>query len=330
MVKENRSGFRTWLNRAQQFLAGSNVHDSELQEATELIVDIADPSVRRVARYQKLLRPTVESVIDYCTSMVASIAGPLTLNSSQYHVDPRVRSFFASPQQVDEVLQVTGRTWELDDLQGQDECIALLTMDMEEKTILSRQQQGKMMLGDAAKRVVNFSDHHLVFPSPTLEQARKVLTNRALEVIATVAMKQIATIRCDLAELRERRERLQSMLKILGGSRNTRDIFSVSTQRETSKIGQIKEELATTVESIDAVRGKIETPREVLALLQGAMAAPEQALTAANQTLRLDWMNVVSENSAAGEGDVITYTRLAIPDDLQRSAILVRVFSKDL
>lgn len=325
-----RPGIRTWLNSAFQVFTGPRGQNSELRQATELIVDIADPSIRRVGSYQRQLRPSVATAIDYCTSLVASIVGPLSLNSGQYHADPRVRAFFTSPRQVDEVLQLAGRTWDMNSLQGQDECVALLTMDMDEKTVFSHQRHGKMMLGESARRVVNFSDHHLVLPSPSLEKARNQLINRGLEVLATVAMKRITAIRGDLAELRERRERLQSMLRILGGSRHTRNIFSVSTQEETSKIRTIKKELADIMESIETERSKIESPRKVLTLLQEAMESPEQGLIAANQTLNLDWMNVISDSSETGEGDVITYTMLSVPDELQRSAVLVKVKSSDL
>lgn len=326
----SRPGIGSWLDRALLLFAGSQGQNSEVRKTTELIVEIADPSIRRVGNYRRLLRPSVASSIDYCTSLVASIVGPLSLNSGQYHVDPRVRAFFTSPKQVDEVLQLAGRTWDMNDLQGQDECVALLTMDLDEKTVFSHQRHGKMILGDSARRVVNFSDHHLVLPSPSLENARTLLINRAMEVLATVAMKRISAIRGDLAELRERRERLQAMLRILGGSRHTRDIFSISTQEETSKIKKIKKELNQIMESIEIERSKIETPKEVLSLLQEAMESPEQGLVAVNQTLRLDWMNVISENSETSEGDVITYTSLSVPDELQRSAVLVKVKSSDL
>lgn len=330
MNKDYRPGVGAWLNNAFQLIVGPRGQNGGIGEATELIVDIADPSIRRVGSYQRLLRSSVSTAVDYCTSLVASIVGPLQLNSAQYHADPRVRAFFTSPKQVDEVLRVAGRTWDQNDVHDQGECVALLTMDMAEKTVFGHQQQGNMMLGESATRVVNFSDHHLVLPSPSLEEARKQLTKRAMEVLATEAMKQITEIRGDLAEHRERRERLQAMLRILGGSRHTRDIFSVSTQEETSKIRKIKEELTAINASIETERSKIETPRKVLALLQETMEAPERALVAANQTIRLNWMNAVSNNGDTGEGDIITYTMLSIPDELQRSAVLVKVNPSDL
>lgn len=143
------------------------------------------------------------------------------------------------------------------------ELIALLIMTRTEKTIFRHQQQGELLFRDVAMRTVNFSEHRIIAPAADLQTTKTQLKQRSLEVLATVAKQKIAALQANLTELREHRERLAFMLRILGGRRSA---FERSAHSESGNTGKIKalEQLIFTVEKkIELARKELD-PEDIL------------------------------------------------------------------
>ena len=224
----------TWMSQLGQRYQEQRSHDQELHAAIELVVDVADPDIRQVGKYQKDLRASVAAALEYCANLVDDLPGPVRLSRSRYHADPLVKAVFVSDNQMMEILKLAMENGSLGEGENGDEGVALLTMTRTERTIFRRTMHGDMMLGDVAKRTVNFIDHQIVALSPGLSATKEKLRNRALEVLATVAMERILTLRGKIAELRERKVHLQSMRRILQGRNRTMRLFASLTY-ETSK-----------------------------------------------------------------------------------------------
>ena len=155
-----------------------------------------------------------------------------------------------------------------------------------------------------------------------MDNSKELLRQRALEVLATIAMEQIASFRGNLAELRERREHLKSMRRIFGGRSHTQELFAGPDRETAEKLRKVKRRLIETEAEIETARQEFETPDDALALLQSIMNQPKDALITRDQTLRVDWMNVLVDGNDA-EGNEISLAELSVTDELQRSAVLV-------
>ncbi|MEA2114351.1 MAG: hypothetical protein U9P36_03070, partial [Thermodesulfobacteriota bacterium] len=177
-------------------------------------------------------------------------------------------------------------------------------------------------LRDVKSRAVNFTDHRLVAPSSTMDNSKELLRQRALEVLATIAMEQIVSFRGNLAELRERREHLKSMRRIFGGRKHAQELFAGPDRETAEKLRKVKKRLIEVEAEIETARQEFGTPEDALALLQKIMNQPEDALIAREQTMRVDWMNVLVGGNDA-EGNEISLAELSVTDELQRSAVLV-------
>lgn len=295
-------------------------HQQALFQAAEIIVGIVDPNIRLAHNYLKTLLPSVETAMTYCTDLVASIPGPVRLDQNRYHDDPLVKALFASADEMEMILRHARET-ELP--RGGGEIVALLTMTRTEKTIFSHQQQGEVVLRDVSMRTVNFIEHRIVAPSADLQTTRTLLEQRSLEILATVAMQKIAALRAPLAELRERREHLAFMHRMLGGKQRAFELLASPDPANMEKIRELKQMLTTTEKEIESARKGLETPEDILDHLKQIIDAPADTLSLYKLSLCVNWMNVLVENDEQAQGNEITLAEFTVDSDLRRAALLV-------
>ncbi len=322
MSDSSKGNIVSWIRGIGQRYLARRGQELVIHRATDMIVEVADPRIRQVGRYKKILRSPVMEAMEYCSDLVDSIPGPVRLNRQQYHTDPLVKALFSSADELDELLRLTLKKSGADQGEGAD-FIALLTMSRQEKTIFRHEHQGNIILRDVKQRSVNFTDHRLVASSGNLEKTKDLLKKRGLELLATIAMERIESLRGELAELRERREYLKSMRRMLNGRSRTQELFSRPDHETLERLAKLKKLISEVESDVDTAREKIEMPRDSLVLLQDIIARPEDILIAYEQTLRLDWMNVLLSSRDASKGNDISLTELSIDDELRRSAVLV-------
>lgn len=316
------SGIVAWIQGVGQRYQAGRAQEQIVRQATDMIVEVADPSIRQIGRYRKILRSPAVGAMEYCATLVDSIPGPVRLSRQQYHADPLVKAIFTSADELEEVLRIVPENRDFSEHENERDSIALLTMAKTEKTIFRHHQQGDVILRDVKSRAVNFSDHRLVAPSSTIDNTKELLRQRALEVLATIAMEQITSFRGKLSELRERREHLKSMRRIFGGRKHTQELFAGPDRETGEKLRKVKKLLTEIEAQIETARKEFETPEDALALLQKIMNQPEDVLVARDQTMRVDWMNILVAGNDA-EGNEISLSELSVTEELQRSAVLV-------
>ena len=290
-----------------------------LARTIEELVQIADPKIKLAPRYRQVLFPPVEAALSHCRRMAAAIPGPVRLHQKTYYDNPLVKALFRTVEEMESLLR-EARKAAADG--GGKELFALLTMTKMETVVYGHKQQGEMILGDVPMKAVTFVDHRIVSPSPDLQTTITGLVQRSLEILATVAMEEIASLKANLAELRERRARLSSMQRILRGKRQTFEIFAQPELEDAAKLDQLQTLLSETESEIETAKKAIEFPEQELGYLQRIMASPGGTLALRDQSLKLNWMNVLVEG-----GDEpfhrIDLAELTLNEDLRRSAVLV-------
>ncbi len=309
-----------WLHREINSLRQARRRRHDLFKAVEEVVGIADPIIRLAHRYRQTLLPSVETAVVYCNQLVDSIPGPVRLHRSTYDANPLVKALFLSVEEMESILQQARSNAGPGESQ---ELFALLTMSKTEKTVFGHKQQGELILRDVAMRAVTFVDHRVVAPAADLQAVMFQLEQRSLRILATVAMEKIASLRADLAELRERRERLSSMHRIFCGKRQTFEIFAQPEQENAEKVYEVKALLSATEKEIALARKELETPDDTLAHLKRIMDVPADTLVLREQSLRLNWMNIIVLDNEEAEFHQINLAELVLNEELQRSAVLV-------
>lgn len=310
-----------WLHQAVDDRRRERRRERALQQKIEEVVEIADPVLRLADCYRRVLRPSVATAVAYCAELVRVLPGPVRLHPPGYFDDPLVKAVFRSADELEIVLR-NARNPEPAGTGG--EVFALLLMDRTEKTIFGPSRQGDVVLNDVAMQAVTFTNHRIVAQAPDLEATVSLLQQRILEVLAGVAMEKIASLKSQLAELRERRERLGSMYRILCGKPKVFDLFCSGEPAQAEKVREVKELLSATDDEITAARKAVETPDDTLLHLKRILDDPADSLVVRPLSLRLDWKNVLVDASQDLEAHEITLAEFTFNRKLHRSAVLVR------
>lgn len=320
--QNGRAGIGAWIGSVWRHFQPQATANDPVGHATDRVVDIADPVIRQAKHYKKVLAEPVSGAMRYFHSLLEAIPGPVVLDPKRYYDDPTVKALFASPQELDEVLRFNPEINKLRKQGLSGEMVAMMTMLQEERTIFGHKQDGEMIVRDARLQAVSFSDHRIVAPSANLEAARDGIVNRGLEVLATVAMERITTLRANKAELQGKKEYLQGMAKILGGKSHRQELFAAPTAHNREELRKVEQMLIEVEQELETVRRQIALPEQSLAHLEEIMRQPETMLIARRQTLRLNWMGVRVEDEPGSEGNDITLAEFSM-EEVRRSAVLV-------
>lgn len=311
-----------WLGSVWQQFQPRATADDPVVQATDRVVEIADPVIRQAKRYRQVLAEPIAGSMRYFQSLLATIPGPVVLDRRRYYDDPTVKALFASPDELDEVLRFNPEINKLRQQGLSGDMVAMMTMLQQERTIFGHKQEGELLVRDVRQQAVSFTDHRIVAPSADLDTAKDGIVNRGLEVLATVAMERITTLRANKAELQGKKEYLQGMVKILGGRSHRQELFAAPTVHNREELRKVEQKLADVEQELETLRQQIALPEQSLAHLEEIMRQPETMLVAHRQSLRLNWMGVRVDDEPGSEGNDITLAEFAM-EDVRRSAVLV-------
>lgn len=311
-----------WIGSVWQRLQPKERGDDPVVAATDRVVQIADPVIRQAKRYRQVLSDPVAGSMRYFQSLLETIPGPVVLDPNRYYDDPTVKALFASPDELDEVLRFNPEINKLRKQGLSGDMMAMMTMLQQERTIFGHKQDGEMIVREARLQTVSFSDHRIVAPAADLEATRDGIVNRGLEVLATVAMERITTLRAQKAELQGKKEYLQGMVKILGGRSHRQELFAAPTVHNREELRKVEQMLGDVEQELETLRQQIALPEQSLSHLEEIMRQPETMLIARRQTLRLNWMGVRVDDEPGSEGNDITLAEFSM-EDVRRSAVLV-------
>lgn len=311
-----------WIGSVWQRLQPKERGDDPVVVATDRVVQIADPVIRQAKRYRQVLADPVAGSMRYFQSLLETIPGPVVLDRRRYYDDPTVKALFASPDELDEVLRLNPEINKLRKQGLRGDMVAMMTMLQQERTIFGHKQEGELLVRDVRQQAVSFTDHRIVAPSADLDTAKDGIVNRGLEVLATVAMERITTLRANKAELQGKKEYLQGMVKIFGGRSHRQELFAAPTAHNREELRKVEQMLSEVERELEEVRQRIALPEQSLAHLEEIMRQPETMLIARRQSLRLNWMGVRVDDEPGSEGNDITLAEFSM-EDVRRSAVLV-------
>lgn len=312
-----------WLGTLWQRLQGRGTDQDPVREATEHVVQMADPVIRQAKRYRQVLHEPITGAMRFFQSLTTAIPGPVTLNRDQYHDNPLVKALFATPEELEELLRLSPEVNKFRKQGYTGEVMAMMTMEQSERTIFGTKQTGEMLQRDVRQQTINFSDHRIVGAAVDLEATKAGIVNRGLEVLATLAMERITTLRARKAELQGQREYLKGMMKILGGKSHMQEMFAAPTRKNREELQKVEQAITEVDTELAALSKQISLPEHSLGQLEAILRNAETLLLVRSQSFRLNWMNVLIEDASDREANEIILAEFSIEEVLRRSAVLV-------
>lgn len=301
----------------------SPAHRKACASAIEKVVESCDVRIRYLTAYKRKLRPLVESTFDYFEDLVAQIPGVIEINKNSFATDPRVHAFFVT---VEDLQSTFSRSPELrkfveDNKSSDDDIFALLCMELKEKTVFGMELRGDIIKRDVQQISVAFSDHQLLAPASTEEEARRGLMQCMFEQLVVTISNGVHSVQVQIQDLKSQRRVLQTRLKALEAQLK-RNAVSAS-QSIPGTLHKLKEKLRTNEKQLSELQSK-STPRYSLDHAHEILSQPENYVKVKRLHMRLNNMSLKLRDDSKETGYEIDLAEMVLGNTPTRVVVLAR------
>jgi hypothetical protein len=320
------SDLGAWFARKRREKGSHEEGERTIREAVEKVVDGSDPKIRLARGYREKLGRAVEEALFFADALVEAIPGPIEVGKRTWATDPYVRAFFASVDEMREVLRLSREMEAFFKEQPFTECYALLTMRRREQTVLGTDQVGEIIRREVPKTAVSFLDHRIVSPCGTEAETRAALKTRVLSVLSEYAHEKIQSLRAQKEEIQAQKEVVKAKLKVLREEFHDSGIMEggVAGQGER-KIQEARDLLAEIDRRIEHANVQVSDPEGYLDLVVAVLSHPGDYLKPETVTLRLNPMGIKVGQDSSEAGGEIALREFELNRRVKRIAVLIKV-----
>lgn len=308
-------------------LGAADDPDRPLVEALiEAVVDAVDPRLRVVSRYREKLAPGVRRTIAYLRTLAPAISEVVELSRAAWSANPLLGAWFATPEEVSALL---GRSHEMhaffDSHPDAPEAVALLGMQMQERTALGAAPAGESIQREVEQKTVSFSGHRIIAPAADPLACRREVGTRILRRLAALALRRIVAREQRVTELEERKAILATRLRLLTLRRGGLESIAGDAPDESAEIESIERALKATVDDYIETKTNLATLDGTISIVNGILGAPEAHLALASVRRRVNRMGVIVSSDAKEAAADLELHELSMGDALRAVISLVRV-----
>ena len=285
-----------------------------LAQAVERVVDETSPRLRAVPGYMRHLEGPVTDAFRYIDELVEHIPGAFLCSRMVFSTDLRVKTFFVSPNHMQEVFSQSKEVRDLFEANPQaEECCALICMKMEEKRKFGVALTGDRVHREVMQTSVSFADHQVYSPGISDADARRALKCCIFSGILTYIREKLIEIKTSDVERRKRLSMLRSQLRMV-------DRQAMHEKQKTDLQMQI-EDLEDAMKQA-ALRPS--TLEDRLALVADILRNASQYVSASSQHLHLSHMGMKVEQESSVSTYELDIAKIRIATKSPRVAALVR------
>ncbi len=286
-----------------------------LAKAVERVVDETSPRLRAVPGYKRRLEGPVTDAFLHIDELVEDMPAAILCSRSAFSADPRVRSFFVNPQQMQEVFSQNRDVRDLFDVNPQaEECYALVCMHMEERHKFGMDLAGDSVHKEVLQTAVSFTDHQVYTPGVSEKDARRALKCCIFGGILKYIREKLIDAKTRDFENRKRLSMLRSQLR---------------KAHQRSMTDKQEHDLQAQIEDLeDAIKQAALHPttlQDCLALVTEMLHNTDQFVSASFQQLQLSHMGIKVGRDTRQPVNVIDITEIRIASREPRVAVLVRI-----
>lgn len=285
------------------------------------VVEKVDPQLKQVRNYRKQLLAPIITCQKHSRYIVEAIPGPVQLDSAKFSDHPLINAVFIGQDDIEPLLADAALS--VGDLDSSSSArVALLTMTHKEKETFGHRAHKDMLVGQERLISVTFADHKIYGLAESYESTLKKLEQVIFDLIIEAASQAIALKKTDLEELKNRKEKLNAMWRIFGGASSSHEIDMLHPPEDLEKLMKVQELMQETDQELSESLQVIETPEERLMFLKNYLARPEAIFNIHKITYRLDWQNVITEDSEQS-AHTITLAQCSLGQNVTRDAVLI-------
>ena len=298
-------------------------HRSEIAEAVETVVDIVDPRIRVLSRYNKRLRNAVDTAWRYLDNLTQNIPCELHLSKNSFAIDPRVRVLFAH---LDSMLRLFDQSQSLKEFfvahPHADIAYLFLCMDMKEKTRFGVELDGEMLKREVMQTAVTFTDHAILSPALIQQDAAQGVKCLGFSLLLKKVNQAISQSGIENRSLQDRKRQLTEEIRSLKIAANT---AGTDNPLATASMEKLQHELHDVEHYLAITRMEAESPDHHMQCIVDILQEPQKYLTIQRQSVSINNLGIKSE-----QGNTIEYAELEIPQLAKRVVMIVTVPKEDV
>jgi len=287
-----------------------------LSQAVEHVIDETYPRLRIVPSYGQRLSGPVSSAFRYIDTLVEQIPEALSCNRAAFVNDIRVNAFFSGPGQIQEVFS---QSTEVRDLfrakPDAPECWALLCMRKTERRQFGMQLNGDEVRKEVMQTGVSFSDHQVVSPGCTEEEARSALKCCVFNSLLAYIRRRSKTAKEQSSEWENRRRVLRGRLRFA---------------RNQTEALRLEEEIREVEQQLAGQSLHLHTPDDHIDFMTDVLSNPQQYVARENISMRLNRMGIKLDDDNTTPNCQVTLCEIRVACHEPRVATLVRFPREEL
>ena len=296
----------------------------ELLATVDGIVRVCNPATVRLSRYRKTLTSAVERTRAYSKVLIAKVPGPVEIDADSWSKDPLVNALFATVDQFEDFFFRSNWLKEFFGKTGAEHCFALLTMNREEKTVFTTDKEGEILKRNVPRTAVNFDDHRLVAPMPSMEETKRELAKRTVSVLTDFVCEELVFLKKWKKELEDESRLLEAQIEF----RETKDedvhLLLRGREEDRGGIEEAKKVLASMEDKISEVSKEISGPEDYLSKVAGVLSNPEKYLQIETVSIRMGDLGLKATEPSDPKATEIRFAELSLQTGQKRAAVLVR------
>lgn len=282
-------------------------HEKLITLAIERVIDGTDPRLRALSGYVKKLQPAVVKALDYTIELVDGLPPSIALSPQQFSHDDYIRSFFASPEHINEFL-TQSRTlhYYLEKRTGLDRerIHALLVLTRVERNVLGMEMVGDMIKRDVAQVSVSFSKPLLSAVKDAEAKNRFEIKKDVFDYFVELALKDIVSAREKQREAQQQRDLLARKHRTLkSGNWGMESLFAGESEKVVDAAG-MEQELMQLESELQQRKATPFTLDNHLESIVNSLEAVRERLWVEPVQIRLNRMGIKSKQE--GDNSAVT------------------------
>lgn len=294
---------------------------SELADAVEVLVDLVNPKIRVVGRYNKMLRTPLDNTWQYLDTIVEHIPGGLTVSRQAFAIDPRVRVLFEDANAMNDIFSTSPVISKyLAANTGVENLYVMLCMEKQERAFLGTQLEGDMIKREVMQTAVTFSSHQLLSPAENEALAKEGIKCCAFEGLLKKVQEEIMYSHFEIKKLEERKH---DLMRELRARKTELGSAAVDNTVTTPSMEKIKQELTTTENNLINAKTQSESPQQHLQYIVETLNEPELYLSVKPMSITVNNLGIKVTGQDKTQGHVIDVAELNIDESFKRTAMVV-------
>ncbi|WP_455210197.1 hypothetical protein [Kaarinaea lacus] len=296
---------------------------SEIAEAVEMVIDVVDPKIRVLSRYNKRLRNAVDITWKYLDTLTNYLPPATHISRKSFSIDPSVRVLF---ENVESMLRLLNDSEKLTGFfaahPNMDTAYVFLSMEKNERKFLGMELDGDTLKREVVQTAVTFTGHHLLSPALSEQDAKDGVKCLGFVGLLNKVNQVIMQSHYDVKKLEETKQDITAKIRNLKtSSKNTEDDDLLAT----ASLEKLHNQLREVERDLLQARSETDSPDRHMQVIMDVLCEPEKYLKIEQKSLSVNNLGIKSD-----QAHVIEFAELEIEGLFKRVAKIVSFHRDDL